>query len=441
LPPKITFIGAGSFVFARRLVTDVLTWPALQEATIALMDVNADKLETMAALARRMVTQAGTGAQVESTTDLREALAGANYVAVAIRVGHDRHNVEIPLRYGIDQAIGDTSGPGGVFYFLRNASAVVNIARTMQQECPDALMLNYTNPMVMLSWAVTAMTNIRYVGLCHSVQGTAMAMAEYIGAPFEEVSYWAAGINHMAWYLKFLWNGQDAYPLLWQAMQDPEIYKRDIVKWEVMKHFGAFVSESSIHMSEYVPYFRRTPELIDRHTDEKMWGVQPKGTSREERRAMWQKRRQQREEENRRLAFGDGAISIARSHEYFSRILNAVETNTPFLFNGNVPNTDLIANLPATADGRTAIVEVPILVDGCGLHPCHVGDLPPALAALNRSNLAVEELAVKGYLEKDRKCIYRAVQLDPLTASLLSLSEIQQMVDELFEAHQEYVDF
>jgi len=439
--PKIAFVGAGSFVFARRLVTDLLTWPSLQGSVIALMDLNEEKLGTMTALARRMVTQAGTGAQIVSTTDLREALDGADYVAVSIRVGSDRHNVEIPMRYGIDQAIGDTAGPGGVFYFLRNAPALLDIARTMQEVCPGALMLNYTNPMVMLSWAVTAATDIAYVGLCHSVQGTAMHLAEYIGAPFDEVSYWTAGINHMAWYLKFLWNGQDAYPLLWKAMEDPEIYKQDIVRWEVMKHFGAFVTESSVHMSEYVPYFRRTPELVDRHTDEAMWAVPPKGTTREQRRAMWRERRRQQEEENQQLAFGDGPIPIERSHEYFSRILNAVETNAPYVFNGNVPNTDLITNLPGTTGGRTAVVEVPIMVDGCGLHPCHVGNLPPALAALNRSNLVVEELAVKGYLEKDRESIYRAVQLDPLTASLLSLAEIREMVTEMFAAHEAYIDF
>jgi alpha-galactosidase len=219
------------------------------------------------------------------------------------------------------------------------------------------------------------------------------------------------------------------------------VYARDIVKWEVMKHFGAFVSESSVHMSEYVPYFRRTPELIERHTDERMWGVQPRGLSPDERRARWQTRRTEREEENRRLAYGTQDIRVARSHEYFSRILNAAETHTPYLFNGNVPNTGLIANLPAGPRDHPAVVEVPIVVDGCGLHPCYVGDLPPALAALNRSNLAVIELAVEGYLNKDRESIYRAVQLDPLTASLLSLAEIRQMVDQMFEAHAQYISF
>jgi alpha-galactosidase len=290
--------------------------------------------------------------------------------------------------------------------------------------------------MVMLCWAIEQLSSIRYVGLCHSVQGTAMTLAGYLDVPFEEVSYWVAGINHMAWFLKFLWKGQDAYPLLWKAMDDPEIYERDIVKWEVMKHFGAFVSESSIHMSEYVPYFRRTPELVDRYTSEKMWGVPPKGTSRQERLVAWQKRRQAQEEENQHLAFGQDEIPIVRSHEYFSRILNAIETDTPFVFNGNVLNTGLITNLAANA-----IVEVPIMTDGCGLHPCYVGDLPPALAGLNRSNLNLEELAVKGFVERDRESIYRAIQLDPLTSAKLSLPEIRQMVDEMFAAHTDYVDF
>jgi alpha-galactosidase len=433
---KIAVVGAGSFVFARRLVTDILTWPSLQDATISLMDVDADKLETMAALARRMVAQAGTGAQVQASTDLSAALDGASYVTVAIRVGQDRSYVEIPRQYGIDQAVGDTAGPGGVFYFLHNVRAMLNIAKTMCQVCPDALMLNYTNPMTMLCWALKESYPIRLVGLCHSVQGTAMTLAGYLGVPFSEVSYWVAGINHMAWFLKYLWKGQDAYPLLWQAMENPDIYQRDVVKWEVMKHFGAFVSESSIHMSEYVPYFRRTPELIERYTSEKMWGVAPRSMSREERYQRFVTQRQKQDEENRRLAFGDDEIPIERSHEYFSRILNAVETNVPYVFNGNVVNTGLITNLVPNS-----IVEVPILVDGCGLHPCYVGDLPPALAALNRGSLNVQELAVRGFLERDRKYIYEAVQLDPLTTTKLSLPEIRQMVDDLLKVNQEYVDF
>ncbi len=240
----------------------------------------------------------------------------------------------------------------------------------------------------------------------------------------------------MAWFLKFLWKGEDAYPLLRQAMENPEIYERDIVKWEIMRYFGAFVSESSVHNSEYMPYFRRSPELVDRHTSEKMWGVGVKGESKQERRARWQARRAERERENRALASGDQVIPIERSHEFFTRILNALETNAPYVFNGNVVNTGLITNLPAGA-----IVEVPILADGCGLHPCYVGDLSPALAGLNRTNLNLQELAVKGFVERNREYIYRAVQMDPLTSSVLTLPEIRQMADELFTAAGEHITF
>jgi alpha-galactosidase len=357
-------------------------------------------------------------------------------VIVTIRVGDTRSNVEIPAKYGINQAVGDTAGPGGAFYFLRNAPAMLEIAKTMEQVCPHALMLNYTNPMVMLCWALKDLTKVRFVGLCHSVQGTAMTLAGYLGVPFEEVSYWVAGINHMAWFLEFRWKGKDAYPLLWKAMQDPDIYAKDIVKWEIMKHFGAFVSESSIHNSEYMPYFRRTPELIDRYTSDKMWGVGKKGQTMEERRASWAQARRRDDEQLQRWARGAEAVPVERSHEYGSRILNAIETNVPYVFNGNVPNTGLITNLLPNC-----IAEVPIMVDNLALHPCYVGDLPPALAALNRSNLALEELVVKGFVERDRESIYRAIQLDPLTATQLSLPEIRAMVDEMFAADQEYMVF
>jgi alpha-galactosidase len=437
--PKIAIVGAGSHVFARRLIADVLTWPALRDSTIALMDIDQESLDTMAALANKMVKQQGVGARIEATTDLEEALTDADYVSVSIRVGSSYQHVAIPAKYGIMHSVGDTMGPGGVFYFLKNAPAVINIAQTMERVCPKALMLNYTNPMVMLSWAIKDLTDIRYVGLCHSVQGTAQSMAEYINVPFEDVSYWAAGINHMAWFLKYHVNGEDAYPMLFEAMQNPDVYNRDIVKFEVMKHFGAFVSESSIHMSEYVPYFRRTQELIDRHTHEAMWGVGNRQMSREERMRMYAERRAEADREMHELVSGDDPVPdewLERSHEFFSRILNASETNVPYTFNGNVANTGLITNFP-----NNVVVEVPIVTDAMGLHPCHVGALPPALAALNSSNLYVQELAVKGFIEQNRECIYQAIQVDPLTASLLSLAEIRQMVDEMFEAEAEYIAF
>ncbi len=431
---KITLVGAGSHVFSRRLIADILTWPSLQDATISLMDVAEDRLSLMAALARKMVKQLGTRAKIEASTDLQAALDGADYVTVSIKASASRKHITIPFKHGINHAIGDTMGPCGVFYFLKNAPALIEIVRAMEQVCPNALMLNYTNPMVMLSWAVSRLSAIRYVGLCHSVQGTAKHMAEYINMPFERVSYWAAGINHMAWFLKFYAQGEDGYPLLWKAMKDPDIYERDIVNWEVLKHFGAFVSESSIHFSEYVPYFRRTPALIDQHTSEKMWGNMRKGQISEDRWASVLARRAKEEKEHRRLARSDDAITIERSQEYCARIMNAIETNVPYVFNGNVPNSGLITNLL-----QRSVVEVPIMVDGCGLHPCYVGDLPPALAGLNRTSLNVQELAVRGFIEGNREYINQAIQLDPLTASLLSLSEIRGMVDEMFEADQDAI--
>ena len=433
---KITLVGAGSHVFSHRLITDVLTWPSLQDAILCLMDIDEEKLALTAKFARKLVQQLGVGAQVVATSDIREAVAGADYVIIAIRVGESRNHITIPYRYGINQAIGDTMGPGGVFYFLRNMPAILSIVQAVEELAPQALILNYTNPMGMISWAVKELCNVRYVGLCHSVQGTARTLAEYIGAPFEQVSYWAAGINHMAWFLRFEWRGEDAYPLLWKAMEDPDIYARDIVKWEIMRYFGAFVSESSIHNSEYMPYFRRTPALIERYTSDRMWGVSPGNLDPDARWARVLERRKAQDEETRRLVASDAPLPAERSHEYCSHILNAKQTNTPFVFNGNVPNEGLISNLPANS-----IVEVPILVDGTGLHPCQVGNLLPALAALNRSNLAVQELAVKGFIEQDRKSIYQAIQLDPLTAAILPLPDIRKMVDEIFEADKEYLPF
>jgi alpha-galactosidase len=292
--------------------------------------------------------------------------------------------------------------------------------------------------MVMLCWALKKTSKIRFVGLCHSVQGTAQRLAEYIGAPFEDVSYWAAGINHMAWFLEYKVKGKDAYPRIHAAMENPEVYERDIVKFEVLKHFGAFVTESSIHMSEYTPYFLRTPELIDQHIGPRMWGVPGRrGLTIEQRYAAREVSRRQSDEEYRRWAMGQEALPpVERSGEYGSRIVNAVETNVPYVFNGNVPNTGLITNL-----WNDAVVEVPIVADNTGLHPCYVGDLPPQLAALNRSNLAVQELVVKGWVERDRESIYQAIALDPLTTTQLSLKQIRQMVDEMFAADEAYVGF
>lgn len=426
--PKIAIIGAGSVVFARRLITDFLTLPALQDSELALMDVDKPALDLIGAWTRRAIDQTGVGATVYTTTDRREALRNADYVIVSIRVGGMEavlRDFEITSKYGVDHSVADTMGPGGVAYFLRNGYEIVQIAQDMEELCPYALMLNYTNPMVMICWAVSELTSIRNVGLCHSVQGTAHRLAEYIGAPAEEVRYWVAGINHMAWFLRLEWRNQDAYPLLYAAMEKPEIYARDRIRFEIMRHFGAFVTESSHHMSEYVPYFRRDPALMEEF---ELTSARDRDWS------GWFARRDERRAEMAREVAGDGPVTLERSHEYCSLIMNAIETDTPFRFNGNVPNQGMIANLPGNA-----VVEVPCLVDGTGIHPCAVGTLPPELAALNRTNLNVQEVIVEALKRGERDLVHRAIQLDPLTAAVCSLDEARRMSDELLAAQAEWL--
>ena len=309
---------------------------------------------------------------------------------------------------------------------MRYIPVMLDICRDMEDLCPDAWFLHYANPTTTVPWAMNLASPIKSIGLCHSVQGTAMELAHYLGAPFEETGHWVAGVNHQAWFLRFEWNGEDAYPLLWEKMEDPAIYEQDRVRWEMMKYFGHFLTESSYHNSEYVPYFRRTPEMIARFA--------PKVGSWEDLLVSSVGKAEERREELRVEAFGDGPVTVDTSEEYCIEIINAMETNVPIRFNGNVLNHGLITNLPPGC-----CVEVPCLVDNMGIHPCFVGDLPPQCASLNRSRLAGDELTVKGALEADRKAIEQAVGLDPLTASVCTLDQIHDMVEELFEADADHL--
>ncbi len=437
---KIVIIGAGSMVFSSRLTTDILCVPELTDGTITYVDIDREAVERIEAFAQQLVDQEGLPTSIEATTERRQALEGADYVVTTFRVGGMEAtslDINIPLKYGIDQAVGDTVGPGGIFYGQCHIPLMVDICRDMEELCPDALLLNHSNPMAMLCWAVNEATSIRNVGLCHSVQGTSERLAQYMNIPYEELSYWVAGINHMAWFLRLKWNDEDAYPLLCQRLQewdaaggderenladhDRRSWARDTVRREIFRRFGYYVTESTHHMSEYAPYFRRTPELMETYAlsrrEERM-----KGRSGASRRA-------RRMEEIARKARGEEAIPMERSTEYSSRIIEACETNRMIRINGNVRNTGLITNLPPDC-----VVEVPCLVDALGIHPCHVGDLPPQLAGLNRTNINVQELAVKAALEGDREALFQAVALDPLTASTLFLDEIEKMMDEMFEA-------
>ena len=302
---------------------------------------------------------------------------------------------------------------------------LLEIVRDMEQVCPDALFLHYSNPTSILPWALNLVSPIRSIGMCHSVQGTARALADYIGAPFEETGHWVAGVNHQAWFLRFEWNGKDAYPLLWEKMEDPDVYERDIVRFEMMKFFGYFITESSHHNSEYVPYFRKNRELIRRFTNKR--GYQAGEESFISGRERWRKEMAERGKALREEAYDDVPLNIERGAEYCAAIFNAIETGEPFRFNGNVMNTGLITNLP-----QGCCVEVPCLVDNMGVHPCYVGDLPPQCAALNRNRIAGDELMVKGILERDRKAIEQAIALDPLTAAVCTLDQIHELTEELF---------
>ncbi|MBI4219217.1 MAG: alpha-galactosidase [Chloroflexi bacterium] len=418
---KIALIGAGSVVFSRRLLQDVVCVPALSNATVSLMDIDRGRLELISAFARKLVKDTGTGIAIESTIDRRRALVGADYVLTTIRVG-DTFEIDyaIPARYGVDQAVGDTIGPGGVFKGLRTVPVLIDIARDMEELCPDAWLLNYTNPMAIACWAILDATKIKTVGLCHSVQRTTEDLAGYIGAPRREISAWVAGINHLAWFLRFERNGEDAYPALRATLEDADVFNRDPVRFEVMRHFGYFVTESTRHMSEYVPYFRKSEDLMARFGLDKI---------RQDLR-----RRDNRDTDHfaklRQDAGSHEKLKADRSDEYACRIIESMETGAPTVINGNVRNDDLINNLP-----RGCCVEVPCLIDRLGIHPMKVGSLPPQLAALGRANIAVQELATKAVLARSRESAKHAVMVDPLTAAVLPLDRIDAMFNEMWTAH------
>ncbi len=444
---RIAFIGAGSITFTRTLVRDLLSFPALQDATFALMDIDDDRLAKSEAMARRLVEENGLEATIEATTDRREALAGADYVICAIHVGGEepfRNEIEIPREYGVYQAVGDTLGPGGVFRALRTIPTMVDIAREMEELCPDAPLLQHTNPMAMVCWAVAAETDIDVYGICHSVQGTAHDIAEYVGVPPEEMEYWVAGINHMAWFLELEHEGRDLYPDLRAVSGERgEAYADDVVRFETMAHFGAFITESSQHLSEYLPYFRRTEADVRELTERSSYEEEPGEF--EYSPVCWLPTGEYLEQWSSidpAEAFDPETMDadLERSDEYAARIVHSIETGESRRMNLNVPNTEgeragaLISNLP-----DEALVEVPCLVDGTGVHPCSVGDLPPQLAALNRTNVNVQALGVRAAVEGDEAALRRAIKLDPLTSAVCTLEEADAMVEDLRSANGDYL--
>ncbi len=433
---KITFVGAGSLGFTHELVRDILTFPLLEDATIALMDIHPERLAWAKKGVEKLIEAGHRPARVEATLDRAEALKDADVVLTTILAGSTevwRHDIEIPKKYGVDINVGDTRGPSGIFRFLRTINPMMDIVRDMEKHCPNAVLLNYTNPMAMLVSAIQKQSFISTTGLCHSVQGTAMMLAEWIGAPFSEIDYLCAGINHQAWYLEYKWKGQDAYPLIHNAITErPEIYHAEPVRNEMYLALGKYVTESSGHNSEYNWWFRKRPDLIETYcTHGTNWNPGEYAYILKEyqhNEATWQ------DQVRARLAAELTDEDLQRGHEYAASIINALKGGEPFKFNGNVRNTQLVTNLP-----QDACVEVPVLVDRAGFHPLQVGALPAECALLTQLSSGIEELAIRASLEGDPTMVYRAICHDPLTAAVLSLAEIRQMTNELFAQHQAYL--
>ncbi len=423
---QIAIMGAGSQVFAQAMVRDCLSFPALADSTFRLMDVDPEPLGYMETMARKMIRQGGYPAKVTATTDRRQALDGADYVIVAILVGGREpivDEIDIPLRHGVNQCIGDTMGPGGIFRFARTLPALLEIAHDMEDLCPDALMLNYTNPMSMLCHGVRESSDIRVIGLCHSVQGAHVELAQAIGEDPHDCESWVAGVNHQAWVISYTCRGEDAYPRIREAArQNQEWYKDNTTRVEMLRQLGHYVTESSGHNSEYNPWFRKRQDLIEKYQGEGFNG----GTAYIK--ELYTTDREAQMGRLRKVAQETREFHLARGHEYGSYVVNALETGEAFRLNATVENTGLITNLPWSCS-----VEVPCYADGGGVRPCYVGDLPPQLAALNNMVIQSANMALEAVLTGDREMLYWAIAYDPLTCAALSLQEIRDMVDEMFE--------
>lgn len=430
---KITFIGAGSFGFTRTLIKDILTFPLLQNATLHLMDIDAERLGYIKKAVERIIREGRYPARVVATQNRREALKGADAVLCTILSGDTsvwQYDITIPKRYGVDMNIGDTRSVAGVFRALRTIPVMVGICRDMEAVCPNAILLNYTNPMAMLCRAMQRETRIKVSGLCHSVQGTAEMLARWIGAPMNEITYVCGGINHQAWYLKFEWKQRDAYPLIRRAiLNHPKIRNEEQVRNEMFLHLDRYVTESSGHNSEYNWWFRKRPDLIRKYC--------LKGTG-------WNPgkyayileayRHRQWRKSIRDWLKNPKPLDLKRGHEYAASIINAWMGGDVFEFNGNVPNAGLITNLPPQA-----CVEVPVFANRRGFNPVPVGALPPQCAALNNISIAVEEMAVEAALTGNPRLVFQAVAYDPLSAAVLSLAEIRRMVQVMLNKNKAYL--
>jgi alpha-galactosidase len=432
---KVVFIGAGSFGFTRGLVRDLLTYPLLENAEIALVDINKQRLNFARRACQKIIDQGNYPAKLTATTDRREVLKGASAVMVTILCGSTnvwQHDMLIPKKYGVDTNVGDTRGPSGIFRALRTIPTMLGISKDMEELCPNAIMLNYTNPMAMLCHAMQRETATVSTGLCHSVQGTSAMLARWAGVKPEDVDYVCAGINHTAWFTKFEHKGKDLYPKLRKLVAtDKEIYNHELVRNEMFLALDYYVTESSGHNSEYNWWFRKRPDLIEKYcTTGTGWNPGVYAYILDE----YRKREKTWQKQVRDWLDSDEPISLERGHEYAAAIANAWVGGEPYKFNGNVPNDRLIDNLP-----NDCCVEVPVLATRNQLEPIRVGALPPQCAMLTGMSAQIEMMTVEGCLSGDPRLIYQAVAHDPLTASVLSLAEIKKMVAEMLKKNQKHL--
>ncbi len=427
---KIAMIGAGSVVFSKTLFMDIVSVPVFQDAEFWFMSPTKKKLERIKNFADKVAKENNLKIKNYITQNRREALNQADYVIAMLQIGGVnafKYDYEIPLKYGVDQCIGDTMGPGGIFRALRTIPVMLDLAKDMRELCPNAYLLNYVNPMAMVCWALGTIEGLNFVGLCHGVQTTLDLIAGYVDVPKEEIDYLVAGINHMAWFLKIEHKGKDLYPLFKLRCEQPEYYVNEKVRIEVMRHFGYFMTESTGHLSEYVPWFRSHERTLKTYCDEPSFGGESGAYYK------WCKLIAEKlESEN--LLEGEPTHLPQRSVEYCSYILEALETGKIFKFQGNVRNDHYITNLP---DG--CCVEIPVFADKTGLHPTHIGKLPPQCAALNLTNVNVQGLAVESAIKGDPELVVSACALDPLTSACLSLKETRDMVAEMLEAEQAWL--
>lgn len=427
---KVAIIGAGSLVFTKQFLNDMFGTPSMAGSTYVLMGPTMWKLEKMKEYADQLIEKNNIDARIVCTMDRREALKGADFIILIFYVGGTEayaYDVEIPLKYGVKQCIGDSMGPGGMFSLFRQVPVMLEIGKEIEELCPKAFVLNYVNPMGAMCTALHRGTKMNVVGLCHGVQTTMDLISAYTGVPKDEIDYINAGINHMDWFLKLEHQGKDLYPILKENMEKPEYYKNEKVRGEVLRQCGYFMTESTGHLSEYLPWFRKNQKALDTYCDEPMFGGET-GAYLKFKRMM-----QEKFKNTDVLSIESGELE-PRSKEYCSYIMEAIITDKPFKFSGNVLNNGYITNLP-----MDATVEVPVYADREGYHPTFIGKLPKQCAAMNMSNILVQDMAADAAVKGDVELAFWSIAMDPLTSAVLTLKEIRDMVNEMFLAEQKWL--